>query len=78
MNEQIYSQKSENQIPALVKAFSNEPKTMLQVAYETGIERANICRHLARLRRQNRIVLVRYGVCPITKHMAGFYTTKNA
>lgn len=56
-------------------SFFAQPKTMLMVAIETGIERAGICRYVAALRKENRIHLVRKGICPITKHRAGFLTT---
>lgn len=57
------------------QAFYSQPKTMLMVSVETGIERANICRYVAELEKQDRIYIVRKGICPITKHRAGFYTT---
>lgn len=56
-------------------SFFAQPKTMLMVALETGIERAGICRYVATLRKENRIHLVTKGICPITKHRAGFFTT---
>lgn len=57
------------------RAFSERPKTMLQVAIETNILRANLCRYLAKWKKQNKIELVKFGICPITKHRAGFYYT---
>jgi hypothetical protein len=63
------------QIQKVFIAFHREPKTMLMVSIETGILRANICRYVAELGKQNRICIVRKGICPITKHRAGFYTT---
>lgn len=57
------------------KAFSERPKTMLQVAQETNILRASICRYISEWRKYNRIELVKFGLCPITKHRAGFYYT---
>jgi|SRR5690554_842832 len=57
------------------KAFSERPKTMLMVSVETGILRANICRYKAKWQKQNKIKLVKFGICPITKHRAGFYYT---
>ncbi len=54
-----------------------QPKTMLQVSTETGILRANICRYVAEWEKQDRITKVRKGICPISKHPAGFYTTKD-
>ena len=59
----------------IYNAFYSQSLTMLQVARKTGIERANICRRIAELRKQKRIILVRKGFCPITQHRSGFYTT---
>lgn len=53
-------------------AFSH-PKTMLQVSVETGILRANICRYVRQLEDENKISLLYKGICPISKHKAGFY-----
>lgn len=64
-----------NQKYLILKAFSGTPKTMLQVARITGIERANICRRVAEFQDQNRIALVFKSICPITKARAGFYVT---
>lgn len=63
------------QMKRVFRAFAAEPKTMLQVSFETGILRANICRYVAKWRRQRKIQVVRFGLCPITKHRAGFYST---
>jgi hypothetical protein len=57
------------------RAFYERPKTMLMVSIETGILRANICRYVAEMERSNRIEKVETGVCPASKHKAGFYTT---
>jgi hypothetical protein len=56
----------------------NSPKTMLMVSHETGVERANICRIVAQLRRGNKIKILYRDLCKITKHRAGFYTTDKA
>ena len=59
------------------KAFhSDTPKTMLMVSVETGILRANLCRYISTFRKADRITLVRKDICPMSKHLAGFYTTK--
>ena len=55
-------------------ALYRQPKTMLMVSFETGILRANICRYVAELTKQNSIIIVRKSICPISKHRAGFYT----
>jgi hypothetical protein len=64
------------QFRILDNQFSKGAYTMLQVSLITGIERANICRYVDKRRKANSIFLVRFGVCPITKHpRVGFYTT---
>jgi hypothetical protein len=50
--------------------------TMKQVSVQTNIDRANICRYISKRKRQNKVYLVRFGICPITKTPGvGFYTT---
>ncbi len=63
------------QMKRVFAAFYIQPKTMLMVSIETGILRANICRYVAEWEKQNLICIVRKGICPISKHRAGFYTT---
>lgn len=63
-----------NQIQRVTKVFSGAPKPMLQVSIETGILRANICRYVAEMKKEETIFLIKKGICPISKHRAGFYT----
>lgn len=56
-------------------AFHGKPKTMMAVSVETGILRPNICRYISKFERHGKIVKVKEGTCPITKHKAGFYST---
>jgi hypothetical protein len=63
------------QMKRVFAALYRQPKTMLMVSIETGILRANICRYVAEWEKENSIKLVRKGICPISKHRAGFYTT---
>ncbi len=57
--------------------FSDKPKNALQVSIETGIRRANITRYIGRMKRTDRIAVVYFGMCPITKHSrVQFLTTK--
>ena len=56
-------------------ALYGHPKTMLMVSIETGILRANICRYVAEFRKHNCISIVGKGICQISKHRAGYYTT---
>lgn len=66
----------EQQFKRLDFAFSNGIFTMKAVSVRTGIDRANICRFVANYRKENRIYLVKFGICPITKAFrVGFYTT---
>jgi hypothetical protein len=58
--------------------FKERPKTMLEVSIETGILRANICRYKAEMEEKGQIQLIRKGLCPITRHRAGFYSTDKA
>lgn len=67
--------KGERQLSILIDAFSRSPRTMLQVARITGIERASICRRIAELRKEHRIFLCEKRICPISKCRAGYYTT---
>ena len=63
------------QMQRVFLALYKAPKTMLMVSQETGILRANICRYIATWKRRNCIRIYKKGICPITKHGAGFYTT---
>ena len=63
------------QMKRVFAALYRQPKTMLMVAVETDILRANICRYVAEWEKENRICIVWKGICPISKHRAGFYTT---
>ena len=65
----------QGQTQRVFTAFLRHPKTMLMASIETGILRANICRYVAEWGKENRICIVRKGICPISKHRAGFYTT---
>lgn len=56
-------------------AFFEAPKTMLMVSDETGIFRANICRFIASLRKNDKVAEVKKDLCKISKHRAGFLTT---
>lgn len=63
------------QMSKVFKAFYERPKTMLMVSIETNILRANICRYVAEWREQDRIEVVKKGLCKVSKHRAGYLTT---
>lgn len=55
--------------------FLERPSTILMASRKTGIERASICRYCATMRKAGTIYLLNKGLCPISKHPAGFLTT---
>lgn len=65
----------ENQYRIVTAQFYKFPQTMLMVAHATGIERASICRFIAKLRKQNAVKRVKTDFCEITKFKAGYYCT---
>ncbi len=75
IGKQCENKKFHGQMKTVFSSFSERPKTMLEVSMETGILRANICRYVGKWRKRDRITVVRFGICPISKHRAGFYTT---
>ena len=73
--EQSKNTDFKGQMKIVFAAFQKRPKTMLEVSVETGILRANICRFIAVWIQAGLIKVMNYGLCPISKHRAGFYTT---
>lgn len=65
----------EAQMKLVFAAFKRRPSTMLMVSIETGILRANICRYVAEWQKQGSIHLLKQGLCKVSKHRAGYYTT---
>ena len=65
----------QGQTQRVFTAFLRHPKTMLMVSIETGILRANICRYVAKWQKQGSIHLLKRGLCKVSKHRAGYYTT---
>jgi len=76
MKLQSKYRKVTNQKQVLLKAFSQYPKTMLEVATMTGIERSYVCWRLSDLQKTNLIEFCGYRLCKISKHRAGTYKTK--
>lgn len=65
----------ENQKQRVYRAFYGVPRTMLSVAYETGKERANVCRYVDEMRREGAIAVCRHDKDPITGCYADFFST---
>lgn len=57
------------------RSFLKKPKTMLSVAMETGIFRANICRYVAEMEEKGLIQLIYRAEDPIAQRVAGYYST---
>jgi len=68
----------QSQIQKVAEAFRKAPATMLMIARQTGIERANICRYVAEMRKADQIFYVRKGYCQLTRHTANYLTTNEA
>ncbi len=73
--EQCKDKRFEAQMKRVFAVFKRNPSTMLMVSTETGILRANICRYVAKWQKQGKINLINKGICKISKHNAGYYTT---
>ena len=63
------------QMKLVFEAFEKKPSTMLMIAVDTGILRANICRFITAWKKSGEIKLIKKSICPISKHRAGFYST---
>jgi cell fate regulator YaaT (PSP1 superfamily) len=75
-NQRYNFQSWKKQYRKLDFEFSKGAFTMKTVSVKLNIDRANICRYIAKRRKENRIYLVKYGECPITKTKGvGFYTS---
>lgn len=65
------------QMKKIFVAFFNQPKTMLMVEVETGIMRSNITRYVAKWKKLDCIKIIKYDICPISKHTGVQYLTTN-
>ena len=72
-----YKDNNINQLQRVYSTLFARPMTMYEVALITGIERANVCRYVAELRKCNNIAVVRLGICPITRHDRVQFLTTN-
>jgi hypothetical protein len=70
------SKEFRSQADTIYLSFFEKPKTMKMVTVETGIDRANICREVSRLKKDSgKIEIVKIDQCRITRHRAGYLTT---
>lgn len=63
------------QIQKVYDAFHDTPKTMLDVAREVNVYRANVCRYLRVMKRQGTIQKIYKGRDRRTKNWAWYYST---
>lgn len=78
MENSTTTQASENesQLNTIYDTFFEFPKTMMEVSIETNIDRSNICRYIKTLKERNKIALIGYRKCKITKsESVGEYCT---
>ena len=67
---------NDNQMNIVFNAFFESPKTMKEVDVETNIDRSNVCRYVGTLKGLNKIQLISYRKCKITKcEGVGEYST---
>lgn len=74
--EELHKDKKLDQLKQTQLAFYAEPVTMMEVARNVGIDRANVCWYVRDLRKAGVIWLIRKGICPVTRWPGvGFWTT---
>ena len=76
----VYGNNKDTQFNQLQKVYSTlfmRPMTRRDAARLTGIERANVCRYFAELRKQKSVEVVLFGICPITNHSRVQFRTTN-
>lgn len=78
MENSNLTQANENdkQTNTVFNAFFECPKTMMEVAVETSIDRGNICWYIKLLKERNKIQVIGYRKCKITNcDSVGEYST---
>ena len=63
------------QLQRVYESFFEQPKTRLQVAFDEGTFQGNLCWHVRKLRKSNKIVVVKKGHCKVTGYLAEYLTT---
>jgi hypothetical protein len=75
-SEKLQVVKKELQKQIVLRAFTNEPKTMKMVEVETGIQRTNFTSLLSNMFKQGAIYKPYFAKCKITSTSGvGYYTT---
>ena len=72
---QSKGKKFKTQKDRIFKELLGSPATMLMLEHRTGINRSNICRFIAKWRKQGVVHCIKKGLCAISKYQAGYYTT---
>lgn len=63
------------QFNKVYKGFFEQPQSMKMLSIKLKIDRANICWYCREFRKNNKIGIVKKGICTITKRVVNFYTT---
>jgi hypothetical protein len=67
--------KIKDQFKRVFEGFFKEPQSMKMLSVKLKIDRANICWFCRDLRKENKLGIVKRGVCAITKQRVNYYTT---
>lgn len=67
--------KFKSQFKIVFDEFLRSPSTMKEVSVRTGIDRANICRYCAIMRKAEIVQVHKKDYCDITHYIANRYTT---
>ena len=63
------------QFQIIFNELEKTPATMLMLAKQTNIERANICRYINTMKENNDVAIVKRHFCKVTNYLAAYYTT---
>jgi hypothetical protein len=64
-----------DQLNKVFEGFFKEPQSMKMLSVKLNIDRANLCWYCREFRKNNKIGIVKKGICAITKQRVNYYTT---
>lgn len=71
----VFEPRKDKELKAVWEYLQDKVATQTQVAVALNIYRPNLCRRKRTLEKIGELAVVKKGICPITKHKAGFITT---
>ena len=71
----VLKPRKDNELLAVKEFLKDKIATQTEVAVALNIYRPNLCRRKRTLEKAGELAVVKKGICPITKHKAGFITT---